>query len=168
MNITLDAGDFAQLADFWKRAPDITRARLKQAMTAVDADQVAYLKRNLPRGAGGAAGLSGSVTSEEHALADAVIGVTYAQKDYAVYVELGTKPHWMPIQPLIDWVKVKIGLLDESAKSVAYAIRASIAKKGTRAQPVWQHTFAERAQYRSATFDAAMTAIARDLAGGTA
>ncbi|MBN8885908.1 MAG: hypothetical protein J0I77_09330 [Rudaea sp.] len=166
VNINLDAGDFAQLADFWERAPDITRTRLMQAMTAVDADQVAHLKQNLPRGAAGAAGLAGSVTSEEQALDDAVIGITYSQVDYAVYVELGTKPHFAPIQPLIDWVKGKMGLLDESARSVAFAIRGAIAKRGTKAQPVWQTTFAARAAYRQQVFDAAMVAIARDLAGG--
>ena len=45
-------------------------------------------------------------------------------------MEYGTKPYWMPIDPLKEWARRKLG--DEKA---AYAIQKSIAKKGIRAQP---------------------------------
>lgn len=164
MNITLDAVDFAQLADYWNRAPDITRTRLLQAAQASDDLLAGTLKQDLPRGAGGSAGLAGSIQTEERALADNVIGMVSSAQPHAVYVELGTAPHWAPIQPLLDWVKVKFGLTDLAAQSAAYAVRASIAKRGTKANPVWQNTWnAKQAQVR-AYYDEAMAAIARDLA----
>lgn len=163
MNITLDASDFAHLADYWAKAPDITRTRLMQAMTASDALLQATLKQELPRGAGGAAGLAGSIATEEHALDDAVIGMVTTPKDYAQYVEVGTRPHAPPVQPLIDWVKVKLGLLDKSARSAAFAIRNAIAKRGTKPNPVWQRTWREKQAQVREYFDAAMAAIARDL-----
>lgn len=168
MNITLDAGDYAQLADFWKRGPDITRTRLQAAVKACDDELTTTLKQNLPRGAGGSAGLAGSIQTEEQALNDNVIGMVSTAQPYAAYVELGTGPHWMPIQPLMDWVKVKFGLLDLSAKNAAYAIRGAIAKRGTKANPVWQRTWTEKQAFVREQFDAAMAAIASDLAGAGA
>jgi hypothetical protein len=77
----------------WKRAPDITRTRLLQARQQSDAELQKKLKANLPRGAGGSAGLAGSVQTEEQALDDNVIGMVFTAQPYAPYVELGTGPH---------------------------------------------------------------------------
>jgi hypothetical protein len=77
----------------WKRAPDITRTRLLQAATAATLSLQKTLKANLPRGAGGSAGLAGSVQSEEQALDDNVIGMVFTAQPYAPYVEFGTTPH---------------------------------------------------------------------------
>lgn len=54
---------------------------------------------------------------------------------YAALIELGTRPHMAPIQPLIDWVHrhaTLLGAADEAAeKSIAYAIRQKIAVEGS-------------------------------------
>jgi len=168
MNIHLDAGDYVQLADFWKRAPDITRAEMLTAIEKIDETLQATLKQDLPRGAGGAAGLAGSIDTDEQAFDDNVIGAVFTQQPYAPYVELGTGPHWAPIQPILDWVKVKFGLLDASTESVAYAVRAAIAKRGTKANPVWQATLDNAQDYIREQFDAALVRIGAQLAGGAA
>jgi len=41
--------------------------------------------------------------------------------------EIGAKPHWSPIAPLKEWVKVKLHL----PESVAYAVQYKIAQEGT-------------------------------------
>lgn len=51
------------------------------------------------------------------------VGATAA---HAKYIYYGTKPHWVPIAPLKEWARWKLG--DESA---AWAIQRSIAKHGT-------------------------------------
>lgn len=168
MKITLDAGDFAQLADFWTRAPDITRKRLMQFVTVCDLRLKGALQENLPKGAAGAAGLAGSIQTEEQSLNENVIGMVASALPYAQYVEFGTRPHTPPIQPLIDWAKVKFGLTDAGAKSAAFAIRSKIAKKGTQPNPVWRLTWQSYQDFIRRTFDGAMAAIARDLAGGRA
>jgi len=81
---------------------------------------------------------------------------------YGEYVELGTKPHWAPIEPLIRWVEQKIqphvlavgvefssgralptragtkklrgDARQRAIQSIARAIQVKIAKKGTPAQ----------------------------------
>lgn len=172
MNTIIDAADFAQLADFWRRAPDITRTVLMRAMTAVDLDIQGTLKRDLPKGAGGAAGLQGSVTTEEHALADNVIGMVYSALPQAVFVEIGTKPHPVSaegVQSLADWVQAKFGESDEeSALSIAHAIAWKIRRKGTPANPVWQRTWDAKQPTIREVFDAAMRRIAAELAGSGA
>jgi hypothetical protein len=47
--------------------------------------------------------------------------------EYAMYIEKGTIPHFVPIEPLKDWARRKLG--DEK---LAYAVRNHIAKYGTR------------------------------------
>jgi len=165
---TIDASDYAQLADYWQRSPDITRTVLMRAMTVIDLDLQNTLKRDLPKGAGGAAGLQGSVTTEEHALADNVIGMTYSSLPQAVFVELGTKPHPVSeegVQALADWVQAKFGESDEeSALSIAHAVAWKIRRKGTPANPVWQRTWDAKQPYIREVFDGAMRRIAAELA----
>jgi len=55
---------------------------------------------------------------------------------YAAMVEVGSRPHYVPLQVLRRWVQFKLGIEDE-AKSygVAKAIQAKILREGTR--PTW-------------------------------
>lgn len=53
--------------------------------------------------------------------------IQFTMEEYGKYVDQGTKPHWAPIAPFLRWASAK-GL----PKKAAYAVRASIAKKGTK------------------------------------
>lgn len=50
--------------------------------------------------------------------------------EYADYVEYGTDPHWMPIEPLLKWANKKFG--KKEGTSIAYAVQKKIAKYGTQ------------------------------------
>jgi len=70
---------------------------------------------------------------------------------YAAVVEYGSRPHWAPLQPLVEWVRVKrmAGVyslktrrrMGSKAKKqaedveLAQRMRSSIARKGTQAHP---------------------------------
>ncbi len=56
-------------------------------------------------------------------------------KGYAEVTEFGSRPHWAPIQPLIEWVEVKQMAHGKEAVRFAHAIKHIIAKRGTRAHP---------------------------------
>jgi hypothetical protein len=61
---------------------------------------------------------------------------TYTLEDgvpYGIYMEYGTRPHWAPIKPLIEWAKRHGG--DEG---FGYALRAKIAKVGVDAHPFFR------------------------------
>ena len=52
--------------------------------------------------------------------------------DYADFVEYGREPGSRPpYEPIYDWCKRKLGLSDEEAKKVAFAICNKIEKEGT-------------------------------------
>lgn len=175
MKISLDASDFAQLEDYWRRAPGITRTVLMKAMGSVDLHLQKELKRNLPKGAGGNRGLRGSIAREETALQDSVIGMVYPgnpnSAEYAVYVELGTKPHPVSmkgIESLADWAQEKFAIGEDRAHDVAEAIGWKILHHGTPPNPVWKNTFNDVANQKRIReiFHGAMRKIASELANG--
>jgi hypothetical protein len=47
------------------------------------------------------------------------------------FVEYGTEPHFPPIEPLVRWAHLKLGLGDKEAKKAAWGIAKTIAKEGT-------------------------------------
>lgn len=63
--------------------------------------------------------------ASEYTLSDGV--------EYGVYVEYGTKPHYVPITPLKGWAGRVLG-----DKNAAYAVRRKISIKGTPAQPFFR------------------------------
>lgn len=170
MEITIDTRQFTQLAEFFRRMPDITREEVLRSITEIDLLVQGELVQAMPRGAGGlhGAGLAGSVFREEQVLADSVIGMVATPEPYAEYVEVGTKPHTPPIQPLMDWVVAKLGLRDDDAKGAAFAISKAIAKRGTRAQPVWQTTYQRLLPEIEAKLAQSVERIAARLAGSPA
>jgi len=93
------------------------------------------IKDDMPVGATNT--LKGSIT---HALRGTPVdlsGKVFTPINYAMSVELGTKPHFPPIDPLTDWVKAKFDIQGAEARSVAFLIARKIAKKGTKGA----HTF---------------------------
>lgn len=59
---------------------------------------------------------------------------------YAAPVETGTRPHFPPIEPLVQWVKRKFNHIrhESEARSLAFIIARSIARRGTRGHLMFQ------------------------------
>lgn len=68
----------------------------------------------------------------------AVLGVVGSPLAYAEPVELGTKPHMPPLQPIIDWVNLRLGLKNAEATKAAEAIRWKIYRHGTKGAFMFQ------------------------------
>jgi hypothetical protein len=64
--------------------------------------------------------------------------VLTSHAEYSAALEYGTRPFYAPIEPLKKWAARKIG--DES---VAYAVRAKIAKEGITAHPFMRPAYYE-------------------------
>ncbi|HVL37308.1 MAG TPA: hypothetical protein VM489_16685, partial [Burkholderiales bacterium] len=123
------------LEQAYLQAPEVVADELLAAVT--DADLLTYreLSDRMPVGAGGAAGLKGSLFHQEEIDGAVATGLVATPRAYAVPVELGTRPHFPPIEPLIDWVRAKLGIGEEkAARGVAFAIAHKIAVSGTRPQ----------------------------------
>ena len=60
-------------------------------------------------------------------------------KGYASYVEYGRKPGKMPPPDILEaWAYKKFRLSHKDARSIAWALARSIAKKGTKARPFFE------------------------------
>ena len=114
-------------------APKIVEQELFAGMTESLLLAEREVKERTPVGVGGeAAGLKGDIAAQEpQVLADQIIGVVSTSLPHAVPVELGTKPHRPPVQPLAEWARIVLGVSPERAERVGYAIAAKIARVGT-------------------------------------
>lgn len=175
MNLRLDTHDLAQLEALLRRAPALANDELVTAQTHATLLLQGELTRppdqgGLPVGAGGAAGLAGSVNTRVDVTGGAVIGWVESSSPHAPHVEFGTRPHTPPVQPLIDWALAKLPGVDseEEARSAAFAIRSKISKVGTKPNPVWRTTYQDNVAKVRAIFAAAVARIVARLEGGAA
>ncbi len=169
MEIRYDISGDEALIGQWAQAPQIVQEEMNAAMAEVTALLEREVKEKTPSSApsgdlGGASGLKGSIISEQSVGPEGVIGMVGSPRAYAIPVELGTKPHWAPIQPLKDWVRVKFNVSEEKeVNSIAYAIQGGIAQHGTRAFGMFHRTFAHRAHDIEARFAQARDRIVQRL-----
>jgi len=74
----------------------------------------------------------------QHAQISAVV---FSDLKYAPYVEFGTRPHYPPIAPILEWVKRKLHVPEKRAYGVARAVVKKIGKRGTPRRPYLSNAF---------------------------
>lgn len=166
--IHIDIREAAALAKDFERAPEIVTEELTAATWESELLLEREIKELTPVGIGGGGGLKGSVSAREpRILADNVIGEVGSPLAHAVPVELGTKPHFPPIQPLADWAEQKLGISHNEAGHVGYLIARKIAAKGTQGAFMFERAFkANEPQVQQIYSDARKRITSR--IGGTA
>ena len=89
---------------------------------------------------------------------------------YALPVELGTAPHFPPLEPLITWVEVKLGIEGDEAEGVARAIQRKIGRFGTPGYGMARHALIDGQTTIEQEFRDALERIVLRVAavGGTA
>lgn len=164
---TIELGDVAELAALWQQAPELFAEEMARAATEATLLLEREVKERTPVGVGGGGGLRGSIAARPPQIrSDAVIGVVGTPLTYAQPVELGTRPHWAPIQPLIDWVRQVLDIQDtEQAEQVARRVQFKIAARGTKGQHMFRDGFAAVEPQVRAMFEAAQLRIRDRLAG---
>lgn len=130
--IRVDLPNSVELAAAWRRAPDIVRDELVAAMDESLIGLQAEVQDLTPVGATGLLRES-EIAQPVQSLADQVIGVVGTSLNYAEAVELGTKPHFPPVEALEDWVKQKLGVADKDVPRVAFLVARKISLTGTPA-----------------------------------
>ncbi|MEK6245835.1 MAG: hypothetical protein AABM33_15220 [Pseudomonadota bacterium] len=167
MEYEIDYSALKELQANLARNPAVVRKHLLAAVTEADNLLLREVKERMPKGA--QEFLYRSVFNEERVSDTGVIGLVSSPMSYAVAVELGTKPHFPPLQPLVDWVQHSQhfgGVSDAKvARGIAFLIARKISRVGTKAQRPFGLTFqAQESQVRT-IFDAAAARIAADIAG---
>jgi hypothetical protein len=97
--------------------------------------------------------LKGSIASEvkQEGVGSIVgkVGSTLKSEEYPAVMEFGRKPGaaFPPLEPLMRWVHLVLGVPNEEAKGVAYVVGRSIARKGIKGRRFMQKGFeASKAQ----------------------
>ncbi len=163
MITSIDLSGWSELDAAWRKAPDIVREELTAAVMESEMLLEREVKDLTPTTHGI---LRASFAAHSPViLADSVIGVMGTSVDYAVPVELGTKPHWAPIEPLVDWVQHKLGYTGEKAEKVARAVQFGIAHHGTPAHGMVHRGFNRSRAQVAMFFHRALLRIGDRLAG---
>jgi hypothetical protein len=158
---SIDIGGLKQLEANLARNPAVVREELAAAVTEADLLLAREVSERAPVGAGGAAGFKGGIFHVEEINDARVVGLVSTSASHAVPVELGTRPHFPPLEPLIDWVKAKFGISGEKeARGAAFLVARKIALKGTKAQRPFGLTFQALEGQVAAIFDRAAARIA--------
>ena len=99
--------------------------------------------------------------------------VWLSSKDYLKYVDLGTRPHYPPIAPLIKWVREKKSIATKektgnkklpSEKQVAFLVQRKIGREGTDANRTVARTQEElNAVYLKKMQDALLEDVTKNL-----
>lgn len=142
LEFQLGAPQIARLAKAFRKAPEIALPRMVAAVTESQLLYQREVQERIPTGIGGGGGLKGSVSARDLEINDdRIAGQVGTPLDYAVPVELGSKPHMPPVQPLVDWAAQKFGLTEEEAKTAGWAIAMKIKAKGTEGVHMFRDAF---------------------------
>ena len=113
-----------------------------KAMQSASLDIIADAKGNLRVNGSVVAGnlrASGKVQKVDDKTLDVGFFSSDSDRGYASYVEYGRKPGKMPPPDILEaWAYKKFRLSHKDARSAAWALARSIAKKGTKACPFFE------------------------------
>ena len=113
-----------------------------KAMQSASLDIIADAKSNLRVNGSVVTGnlrASGKVQKVDDKTLDVGFFSSDSDKGYASYVEYGRKPGKMPPPDILEaWAYKKFRLSHKDARSAAWALARSIAKKGTKARPYFE------------------------------
>ncbi|MBL3601297.1 MAG: hypothetical protein JMN25_15770 [gamma proteobacterium endosymbiont of Lamellibrachia anaximandri] len=153
LNLNIDLHDIGDLAQAWEQSPELVRRELVAATDEALSILEREIKEKTPVGVGGSAGLRGSITAYTPEVTPlGVLGVVGTSMAHALPVELGTRPHFPPIEPLITWLHAspkgqtlmnKVRASDPGATKyeIALAIARKIAARGTLAIGMFHRSF---------------------------
>ena len=125
------------------RLPAEVQRECFKAMQRASLDIIADAKSNLRANGSVVTGnlrASGKVQKvDEKTLDVGFFSSDVENKGYASYVEYGRKPGKMPPPDILEaWAYKKFRLSHKDARSAAWALARSIAKKGTKARPFFE------------------------------
>ena len=125
------------------RLPAEVQRECFKAMQSASLDIIADAKGNLRANGSVVTGnlrASGKVQKvDEKTLDVGFFSSDVENKGYARYVEYGRKPGKMPPPDILEaWAYKKFRLSHKDARSMAWALARSIAKKGTKARPFFE------------------------------
>ena len=90
--------------------------------------------------------LRASITPNVVSLDNVVRGVVGSNREYAPYMELGTRPFWPPWKPIYEWALRKLKGDKKGAGAMAAGVRLAISKRGIQAKRFLQDALESNAK----------------------
>ncbi len=160
MTIQVTIKNGVELARLFHQAPALVSEEMTRAVWESSLLLERETKENTPVGIGGGGGLRGSISARQpRPSSEGIIGKIGTPLNYAVAVELGSRPHMPPVQPLIDWARHKLGLGGGEAKRAGFAIARKISRKGTPAAKMFEQAFEQQDSAVQRIFERALHRI---------
>lgn len=182
--LELDASYLLTVAEGFSRAPAVTRREIRRFLGRVVMHLQAEVVERTPKARSTLQrSIIGDVTDLPGIGLEGVVGTSLA---YAVPVELGSGPHWAPLEPLIDWVRAKANLegvyfddvtgkrprnADQRASKtaaierIAKSIQVSIARRGTLGVGMFHRAEVANRAWVAAEFADCARHIAAEMGG---
>lgn len=132
MEVRVDVTNAGEITRAFAQAPAMVLDELETTVGSL----MAYLHRETAERTPTAAGLlrqAWFTRVDVVAQLDAVFGRLTNPLPYALPVEQGSKPHWAPLAPLVNWAEQKLHLAEDEAEQAARNIQRAIARRGTLA-----------------------------------
>ncbi len=163
--VSVQIAGLPDLVALWARAPELVADQLAGATRRAQLLLVREIAERTPTGVTGLL-RQGTIAEQPLRLADQVIGVVSNPVPHAVPVELGTRPHWAPIEPLRDWVRQTWDLRTEAeVDAAALSLQRKIAARGTPAIGMFHRAFVQCRPQIEAMYMRAHRRIVAQLAG---
>ena len=151
----------------FQQAPEVAQHELLVTVERLVTKMSAVAKERWPKDSGNSAQ---SIFKDAYSVPAGVLGVVASPKPEVAFIELGTKPHWAPLAPLVEWVKRKQGMAGVSEKfrdaepfALALSIQRAIAARGTKAQGIFKRILEENQAAVQTSLDNAGRRIAKRL-----
>jgi len=164
MNVELALKGFDELVDLFAQAPELVQQEMTKAAWASSMRVEREVRDRTPKGANGFLGMS-IAALDPVVIPSGVLGIVGTSLNYAPAVEMGAKRHMPPVQPLVEWAEVVLGLDGKEAQQAAWAIALKIARKGTEGKHMFRDGFAASEDYIKRKFSEALRTIRNALAG---
>lgn len=169
MQVSIHADAALTIGRAWAAHPHLVTEELETAMLS----SLLYLEgQTAERTPVNLGTLRRSYTSHVSTFIDAVFGTMSSPVSYAMPIEMGTRPHYPPLEPLINWVEAKLGLVGDEAEGAARGIQRKIGRFGTPGYGMARYALIDGQATIRAEFDDAAERITLRLAalgaGGTA
>lgn len=164
LRVQIDADSLGQYQKLWAQAPDVALQEMRRFIETWVAHLQGEVQQRTPTNQGTLRkSIIGNVREVRGFGIEGVVGTPL---NYAVAVELGTKPHMPPVWPLVLWAQQKLGVRGADALSAAYAVARKIAREGTEGQFMFRDTFEANEAAIARGFTETVRRIALRIAGG--
>jgi len=139
MELSITA-DFSAVKKLIEKYPQAVRDAQISRVTEAAQFMEPEVKKLTPKGAG-PINLRDTIFHKVDVYGESVWGLISTPAKYGEAVEMGTRPHFPPVAPILFWVTKQLGLQGKEAISVAHAIVRKIGKKGTYGTHMFQYAF---------------------------